>query len=81
MWKFSCVGFALKVLFGFLVGVGLFVFWVGLSLALTTPDSLSVWHTIFDWVVPFIGLVFSFCALFVFTRIEAWKYFSVSLDK
>ncbi len=81
MWKFSFGALALRVLFGFFVLLGLFVFVVGLSLAFTRPENLSVWHTVFDWIVPFIGFVFSFCSLFVFSRIEVWKHVEVSLDK
>ena len=80
MWKFSFCALALKVLFGFFVFLGLFVFVVGLSLAFTLPENVSAWHIAFHWVVPFIGFVFSFCSLFVLSRIEVWKHVSVSLD-
>ena len=56
MWNFNLVNLLLKVLFGFFVILGAFVFCVGLIL-LVENVYVSGWDLLFQCAVPFIGAV------------------------
>tara|TARA_R100000315_G_C5189874_1_gene110656 strand:- start:551 stop:793 length:243 start_codon:yes stop_codon:yes gene_type:complete len=80
MWNFNLVNLLLKVLFGFFVILGAFVFCVGLIL-LVENVYVSGWDLLFQCAVPFIGAVFGVSCGWVFLQIRVWEYILVSLDK